>query len=93
MDDLSVKIDNLAYQFEQSKAAITDHPVLFTGLLIGFFITMDLWASATNSFLNRIHPRGVLKWWEYLILAILALFLLVWIGGKKGIQIRMLGGE
>ena len=88
---LGKKIDKLEQQVMYNQVVINTHPLIFLMLLIGFFITMDFWAVAAHRTVRRFHPRGQLRYWEYIILAGISLAVLLWVGYKSGINIRIFG--
>ncbi len=88
---LSKKIDKLEYSVTDDQVKINTHPIMFVVILVGFFITMDFWIAAAHSTIIKFHPNGYLQYWEYAIIAVLALLLLLWVSKKSGIKIRMLG--
>nr|QBK87569.1 MAG: hypothetical protein LCMAC201_04820 [Marseillevirus LCMAC201] len=88
---LGRKIDKLEQQVTHDRVVINTHPLIFVVLLVGFFITMDFWAVAAHSTIHRFHPRGHLRYWEYIILAGISLVVLIWVGYKNGIRLSMLG--
>jgi hypothetical protein len=88
---LSKKIDKLEYTVTDDQIKVNTHPIMFVVILVGFFITMDFWTAAAHSTIINLHPKGYLQYWEYVILAVVALLLLLWLSNKSGIKIRMLG--
>lgn len=91
IQNLNEKIDKLEYAVTDDQVKINTHPIMFVVLLVGFFITMDFWAAAAHSTVRRFHPRGYIQYWEYIILAVAALVLLLWVANKSGIRIQLLG--
>lgn len=87
---LNEKIDELERDVTVDQVKINAHPVLFIVLLIGLFVTMDFWAAAAHTTLHQLHPRGYLKFWEYIILAVVSLVILLWIANKSGMKVRLL---
>ena len=91
IQDLKKQINELKNEVMDDRVKINTHPVLFVILLIGFFVTMDFWTTAAHKTVHALHPRGYLYFWEYILIAIVALLLLLWLANKSGIRIRLLG--
>lgn len=90
LDTLNNKLDKLQNEITSDQLSVNAHPVLFITLLVLFFITMDFWAKAIQYTLHELHPRGYLVYWEYIIIAIVSLALLLLLGHMSGIRIRLL---
>lgn len=88
--ELSKKIDDLKTDIQRDDLSINAHPVLFIILLVLFFVTMDLWAIAIHETIKYIHPTGNLSIWEYILVAIIALVILLVVAKSAGIRIRSL---
>ena len=74
------------------QVVIQSHPLVFITLVLLFFITIDVWTVAVQSAIKYFHPNKELEYWEYFIIAVLLLIILV--GGTyfSGIQVKSLGG-
>ena len=90
LNTLSNKITHLEKSLTSNETVINAHPVAFIILLILFFITMDIWATATHYTIRKLHPTGHLQYWEYIILGFIALAIVLGFAHLSGIKIRML---
>lgn len=87
---LGQKIDKLEKEVIQDQIKINAHPVIFITLLIVFFMTMHFWAEAAHVTISTFHPRGKLHFWEYLIIALALLTILILLSKLSGINISSL---
>jgi hypothetical protein len=84
------KVDELHKEVMRDNLIINAHPVIFIVLLVTFFVTMDFWTFAVHETVRHFHPTGTLGYTDYILLAVLLLFIILAIGHRTGIKIRML---
>lgn len=90
INHLHNELIELIQDYRHDELTINMHPVLFITLIIFFSITISLIINATNQTFNQLHPRGFLKYWEYIILAILAFILFIFLANKSGFTIKQI---
>lgn len=91
LDVLHNKITKIGKHVTKESNTIRAHPSVFILMLIVFFITMDFFAKATHTSIEHFIPHRKLKYWEYTIVAVILLTLLLFIAHKSGIGIATVG--
>lgn len=90
IQQLTTKVDNIEAELLNTDLKVNSHPIIFIALMIGLFVTMNFMGIAAHNIVLALHPNKQLQYWEYTLLAIGLLLLLLWAVNKNGITIRQL---
>jgi multisubunit Na+/H+ antiporter MnhB subunit len=93
LHEIIEKLDKLDKDILKNERLINAHPLLFIGLLVLFFVTMELWATAAQTTIHHFYDKDSLSYWEYIIIASIFLAVLVWVGNYNNIRLRQLSGS
>ncbi len=88
--DLQKRVDEIDHKITKNQVEFKAHPVIFVVLMVGLFVALDFWSTAIHGTVKKIHPRGYLYYWEYMLIAILFLIFVIWMAHQSGLHLPML---
>lgn len=87
---LQKEIQELSDEIKNDSIIINTHPIIFVILIIGMFITLDFWSISAQQAVHKFNKNKKLEFWEYTLISIALLILILFIGYIAGFEIKML---
>ena len=85
--DIDKKLENIQKSIDKN-VGINTHPIVLFILILIFLVIVDFWAAGLHMLVSNIHPRGYLKYWEYIILSVGLTLFLIFIARWFGLSLR-----
>ncbi len=87
--NLQKRVAELDRKVTENQVAFKAHPAIFVVLMVGLFVTLDFWSTGIHGAVKKIHPRGYLYYWEYILIAGVFLIFVLWIAHQSGLHLPM----